>query len=110
MSCIMRNNRHGAFLADMLSSARFEVLPTGSIEDKVLAHVPLETTVTVTASPAKGIEATLALAERRPRHGYSAVPHLAARMVSGRTELSEISERMREAGVRTVFVPGGDQD
>ncbi len=104
------NNRHGAFLADMLNSARYEVLPTGSIEDKVLAHVPLETTVTVTASPAKGIEATLALAERLARHGYSAVPHLAARMVSGRAELSEISDRMREAGVRTVFVPGGDQD
>jgi methylenetetrahydrofolate reductase (NADPH) len=106
----MRNKRHGAFLADMLASARYEVLPTGSIEDKVLAHVPLETTVTVTASPAKGIEATLALAERLARHGYSAVPHLAARMVSGRAELSEISARMTEAGVRTVFVPGGDQD
>jgi methylenetetrahydrofolate reductase (NADPH) len=106
----MRNKRHGAFLADMLASARYEVLPTGSIEDKVLAHVPLETTVTVTASPTKGIEATLALAERLARQGYSAVPHLAARMVSGRAELSEIAARMREAGVRTVFVPGGDQD
>lgn len=106
----MRNKRQVAFLADMLTSARFEVLPAGSIEDKVLAHVPLETTVTVTASPAKGIEATLALTERLARHGYSAVPHVAARMVSGRTELSEIADRMREAGVRTVFVPGGDQD
>lgn len=106
----MRNKRQIPFLADMLSSARFEVLPAGSIEDKVLAHVPLETTVTVTASPAKGIEATLALTERLARQGYSAVPHVAARMVSGRTELSEIADRMREAGVRTVFVPGGDQD
>jgi methylenetetrahydrofolate reductase (NADPH) len=108
----MRNKEqhHGAFLADMLASARYEVLPTGSIEDKVLAHVPVETTVTVTASPAKGIEATLSLAERLARHGYAAVPHLAARMVSGRTELSEICARMQAAGVRTVFVPGGDQD
>jgi methylenetetrahydrofolate reductase (NADPH) len=108
----MRNKQqhHGAFLADMLASARYEVLPTGSIEDKVLAHVPVETTVTVTASPAKGIEATLSLAERLARHGYAAVPHLAARMVSGRTELSEICARMQAAGVRTVFVPGGDQD
>lgn len=106
----MRNKRQVAFLADMLTSARYEVLPTGAIEDKVLAHVPLETTVTVTASPAKGIEATLALTERLARHGYSAVPHVAARMVSGRTELSEIADRMLEAGVRTVFVPGGDQD
>ncbi len=106
----MRNKAHGAFLADMLSSARYEVLPTPSIEDKVLEHVPLDRTVTVTASPTKGIEVTLALTERLARHGYVAVPHLAARMISGRTELSEISARMQEAGVRTVFVPGGDKD
>src|SRR3954449_202731 len=109
MSCCMRNS-HGAFLADMLTSARFEMLPTGSIEDKVREHLPAGRTVTVTASPAKGLEATLALTERLAGTGYTAVPHLAARMVSGRTELEEICTRMREAGVRTVFVPGGDQD
>ncbi len=106
----MRNKRHEAFLADMLTSARFEVLPTGSIEDKILEHLPTDRTVTVTASPAKGIEATLALTERLAQHGYAAVPHLAARMVSGPSELAEISDRMTAAGVRTVFVPGGDQD
>lgn len=106
----MRNKRHQAFLADMVTSARFEVLPTGSVEEKVLEHLPVGRTVTVTASPAKGIEATLALTERLSRQGYAAVPHLAARMISGRDELGEICARMREAGVQTVFVPGGDQD
>ncbi len=106
----MRNKRFGPFLADMLTSARYEVLPTGTIEDKVLEHLSTDRTVTVTASPAKGIEATLALTERLARHGYHAVPHLAARMISGRSELSEICSRLQEAGVRTVFVPGGDQD
>jgi methylenetetrahydrofolate reductase (NADPH) len=110
MSCFMRNKTHGAFLADMLSSARYEVLPTPSIEDKVLEHVPPDRTVTVTASPAKGLTATLDLTERLARRGYTAVPHLAARMVSGRTELAEIVDRMRSVGVRTVFVPGGDAD
>ena len=106
----MRNKSYVAFLADMLSSARYEVLPTPSVKDLVVAHVPLDRTVTVTASPAKGLEATLALTEELAGLGYTAVPHLAARMVSGRTELAEISERMVAAGVRTVFVPGGDQD
>jgi methylenetetrahydrofolate reductase (NADPH) len=106
----MRNKRHGSFLADMLTSARYEVLPTGTIEDKVLEHLPRGFTVTVTASPAKGIEATLALTERLAKAGYRAVPHLAARMVSGKAELSDICARMLEAGVGTVFVPGGDQD
>ena len=106
----LRGRRYDAFLADMLTSARFEVLPTGTIEDKVLEHLPPGRTVTVTASPAKGIEATLALTERLARQGYVAVPHLAARMVSGRGELAEICARLLEAEVSTVFVPGGDQD
>jgi methylenetetrahydrofolate reductase (NADPH) len=106
----MRNKRQANFIADLLGSARYEVLPTGSIEDKVLEHLPTERTLTVTASPAKGLEATLALAERLAARGYPTVPHLAARMISGRTELAEICERMRAAGIRNVFVPGGDQD
>ena len=106
----MRNKNHGALLARLLTSARYEVLPTASIEDKVLEQLPRERTVTVTASPSRGIEATLALTERLARHGYDAVPHLAARMISGRAELSDICARMTAAGVRTVFVPGGDQD
>ena len=106
----MRNKRLGPFLAEMLTTARYEVLPTPSVEDKIHEHLDRDRTLTVTASPAKGIEATLALTERLSREGYQAVPHLAARMISGRTELAEICARMREAGVRTVFVPGGDQD
>ena len=39
MSCLMRNKqRLSPFLADMLSSARYEVLPTATIEEKVLEH------------------------------------------------------------------------
>jgi methylenetetrahydrofolate reductase (NADPH) len=110
MSCILRNNRYGPFLADMLTSARFEVLPAKSVEDKILEHLPPGRSLTVTASPAKGIEETLVLTERLARQGYAAVPHLAARMISGRAELVDICARMQEAGVRTVFVPGGDQD
>jgi methylenetetrahydrofolate reductase (NADPH) len=94
----------------MVTSARFEVLPTRSVEEKIVEHLPLGRQVTVTASPAKGIEETLVLTERLARQGYAAVPHLAARMISGRAELVDICARMREAGVRTVFVPGGDQD
>jgi len=106
----MRNKLQESVLTGLLDGARYEVLPTPSIEDKVLEHVPRGRTLTVTASPAKGIDATVDLAERLAGHGYDAVPHLAARMVSGRTQLAEISARLQAAGVRTVFVPGGDQD
>ena len=106
----MRNKQLEPFLADMLTSARYEVLPTAAVEDKILEHLEPGRTVTVTASPAKGIEATLALTEQLARQGYNAVPHLAARMISGRPELREITARMTQVGVRTVFVPGGDQE
>jgi methylenetetrahydrofolate reductase (NADPH) len=106
----MRNKQQDVFVAELLGNARYEVLPTATVEEKLAAHVPTEVTVTVTASPAKGIEPTLALCERLAGRGYRTVPHLAARMIAGRTQLQEICDRMVAAGVRTVFVPGGDQD
>jgi methylenetetrahydrofolate reductase (NADPH) len=107
---MLRNKSQATLLGRLVASARYEVLPTPSVEEKVLAHVGVDRTLTVTASPAKGLEATLALAERLRTHGYHVVPHLAARMVRDRAELEEICARMRAAGVHTVFVPGGDQN
>ena len=106
----MRNKRTVDTMTRLLRHARYEVLPTASTEDKVLAHVPRDVAVTVTASPGKGLEATLDLAERLAGHGYVVVPHLAARMISGRTELAEIAERLAGKGISRVFVPGGDAD
>jgi methylenetetrahydrofolate reductase (NADPH) len=63
----------------LLTHARYEVLPTPSTEEKVLASVPLDVPVTVTASGAKGLEATLSLAESLAGQGYVAVPHRARR-------------------------------
>jgi methylenetetrahydrofolate reductase (NADPH) len=106
----MRNKQTTATLVRLLENARYEVLPTASTEEKVLEHVPRDRTITVTASPSKGLEATLDLAERLTGHGYPTVPHLAARMVSGRAELAEIAERLRGKGITSVFVPGGDAE
>lgn len=94
----------------LLEHARYEVLPTASTEDKVLEHVPLDRVITVTASPGKGLEATFELAERLTARGYAVVPHVAARMVSGRSELQEICDRLVGNGIRRVFVPGGDAE
>lgn len=97
-------------LVRLLEHARYEVLPTASTEAKVLEHVPRDVTVTVTASPSKGLDATFDLAERLAGHGYTVVPHVAARMVNGRTELAEICDRLIGKQISRIFVPGGDAD
>jgi methylenetetrahydrofolate reductase (NADPH) len=104
----MRDDR--ATLARLLSTVRYEVIPTASVEDRVRAAVPTDVTVTVTASPAKGIEPTLDLTERLTNAGYQVVPHLAARLVAGETHLVRMVERLVHAGVDDVFVPAGDAD
>lgn len=91
-----------------LTAARYEVLPTDRILEQVLEHVPADVTLAVTASPTKGLGATLDLVDQLAEAGYDVVPHLAARMVSGRAELAEIVERLRGRGVSKVFVPAGD--
>ena len=91
--------------------ARYEVLPTASTEDKVLAHVPRDVAVTVTASPGKGLEATLDLAERLAGHGYVVVP--APRRPDGHAAAPSSRrsrDRLTGKGISRVFVPGGDAD
>ena len=105
----MRNRPSVDLLSGLVEAARYEVLPTPTVEGKILEHVPVERTLTVTASPAKGLEATLDLSERLAKQGYTVVPHLAARMVRDRSELAEVCDRLVTAGVRSVFVPAGDK-
>ena len=94
----------------LLRAPRYEVLPTPSAEQAVLEWVPRELTITITASPARGLEPTLALTERLTGHGYRAVPHLSARLVRDPAHLAEIVARLTAAGVDDVFVPAGDAD
>jgi methylenetetrahydrofolate reductase (NADPH) len=107
----MRNVKSGRDVVQAtLRSARYEVLPTAKIEAAVVDSVPRDVTLTVTASPAKGIAATLDLTERLIGHGYPVVPHLAARMISGPAELEAIVTRLKGLGVDDVFCPAGDAD
>ncbi|WP_202865701.1 methylenetetrahydrofolate reductase [Kribbella turkmenica] len=89
---------------------RYEVLPTAGVVDEVCAGLPSGATVTVTASPSKGLDATLQVAERLAELRYDVVPHLAARMIDGPGRLAEITSRLHSAGITKVFVPGGDAD
>lgn len=97
-------------LAEFLRHPGYEVIPLEGTEESVVEHVPKDIALTVTASPGKGMWATLDLAERLAGHGFSVAPHLSARLIRDRTELGEILERLREAGIRDAFVVAGDVD
>ena len=62
----------------------------------------------MTASPAKGIEATVALCEQLQARGFRAVPHLSARMIRDRAHLADLIAWLEGAGVDRAFVVGGD--
>jgi methylenetetrahydrofolate reductase (NADPH) len=95
-------------LRDLLSAPRYEVFPARGTEQAVADVVPAGMTVTVTASPVKGLDPTVELAEKLACRGYRVVPHLAARSVAGQAHLDDIVARLTAAGVDDVFVPGGD--
>jgi methylenetetrahydrofolate reductase (NADPH) len=88
----------------------YEVLPFKGTEDNVLAHVPTTVRLTVTASPPKGIEATIALAEKLAIAGYEVSPHLSAKMIRDKVQLGEFVDRLTAVGIDTVFVVGGDAE
>jgi methylenetetrahydrofolate reductase (NADPH) len=95
-------------LARFLHSARFEVIPTTGAADQVRNALPRSAPVTVTCSTTHGIDRTLDVAEHLSVAGFVVVPHLAARMVSGRNHLEQILERLETANIHEAFVVGGD--
>ena len=98
---------HAAALARVLHAPTFELIPIKRAMDQA-ALLPTGSTVSVTASPAKGIEATIALCAELQLAGFTAVPHLSARMIRDRAHLLELVAWLDSAAVRRIFVVGGD--
>jgi len=96
-----------AALASVLRAPTFELVPLKNALEQA-AFLPAGATVSVTASPAKGIEATVALCEQLQALGFRAVPHLSARMIRDRAHLAELIAWLEGAGVDRAFVVGGD--
>lgn len=90
-----------------LDEARFEVLPLDAVLDET-AHLPENTTVTVTASPTRGLDATVQLCEKLAAQRLRVVPHLAARQVRDATHLRDVLDRLAAVETDEVFVIAGD--
>lgn len=88
---------------------RIEIIPSTGIVEQVQDLVPLTTTLTVTCLPHHGVERTMRAAVELSVLGYTVIPHLAARSLQSRAELTGILRDCDVAGIDEVFVIGGDR-
>jgi methylenetetrahydrofolate reductase (NADPH) len=93
----------------MMFPVRIEIIPSEGIVERVKALVPLTTTLTVTCLPHHGIERTMRTAVQLSVLGYKVIPHLAARSLHSRADLTGILRDCDVAGIGEVFVIGGDR-
>ncbi|CAN5515379.1 methylenetetrahydrofolate reductase [soil metagenome] len=98
-----------AALRAALADPIFELLPLKNLPDQI-PHLPAGARVSVTASPNKGIDATMDWAAKLQADGFRAIPHLSARMIPDRAKLEALLGRARDAGLTHGFVVGGDAD
>ncbi len=94
-------------LAGLLRNPRIEVFPRSSVSEQ-LRQLPSGTTVPVTSSPRRDIDATLDLSEKLASLGMRPVPHISARLVTDEAHLNVILERLVALDDRDIFVVGGD--
>ena len=94
-------------VARLLRAPTFELIPLKNSMAQA-ETLPPGATVSVTASPAKGIEATITLCERLQAAGFRSVPHLSARMIRDRAHLVDLLAWLEGVGADRAFVVGGD--
>lgn len=93
----------------LFDNATFELIPMKNTLDKA-ADLPEGATVSVTASPDRGMEPTVALSLQLVRRGFHVIPHLSARAIKTKTEAAGIIGRLGDSHIDQIFVVGGDAD
>jgi len=91
----------------LLDQSIFELIPMKRALEKAGA-LPEGATVSVTASPDKGMSATIELSIELARRGFRVIPHLSARGTKTRADLEDTVRRLEQARINQVFVVGGD--
>jgi len=99
--------RQVAAIRRALKSPKYELIPLKNVLDQ-LAFLPPGSAVAVTASPSKGMAATIDLSVELKQRGFEVIPHLSARLTTDRGELVGILGRLDDAGIDKALVVGGD--
>ncbi|MBS3759937.1 methylenetetrahydrofolate reductase [Halodesulfurarchaeum sp.] len=97
--------RDGA--SELLADPHFELLPFDGLYDEA-DQLPTGSTVALTASPDKGVDETVERSLTLAEKGFEVSTHVAARAVRSQDHLAEITEKLKQAGIEDIFVPGGD--
>jgi methylenetetrahydrofolate reductase (NADPH) len=92
---------------ELASKTRFELVPMSGVESSIDALAPASL-VSVTCSPAKGVQATLDLTARLLDLGHDAVPHVSARLFEGPHQVRALTEWIDGHGRAELFVIAGD--
>jgi methylenetetrahydrofolate reductase (NADPH) len=95
-------------IVQLLTRARFEVLPIEGIQRELRSKLPADTTVHVVCPAALGADVSVRFATEIANAGFDAIPHVAARTVRDRSHLRSLCDRMSDAGIMQAFFPGGD--
>jgi methylenetetrahydrofolate reductase (NADPH) len=93
----------------LLDDMTYELIPLKNVHEQG-EFLPQSSTISITCSPAKDIEATLELCENFLTKGHTTIPHFAARMVESEEHVTRIVKRIEALGIETVFIIGGDAD
>jgi methylenetetrahydrofolate reductase (NADPH) len=93
--------------AGWIGNAIFELIPMKNTLERARS-LPAGATVSVTASPDKGMSATIDLALELARWGLNVIPHISARATKTKLELAGIVDELHRANITHVFVVGGD--
>lgn len=107
-STVLTSEQRAAISA-LVVNPKYELIPLKKVRETAEA-LPAGARVTVTASPAHGLETTLDVSEWLAARGHEVTPHLSARMVRDRAHLTDLLARIRTIGIRKVFIVGGDAE
>lgn len=87
----------------------FELIPLKNLETQ-MTFLPPATTISVTCSPAKGLQATQDLTVRLAGLGHHPIPHISARLVTGSDHVRELAAWFRTHDLHEMFLIGGDAE
>ncbi|MEM7113698.1 MAG: 5,10-methylenetetrahydrofolate reductase [Chloroflexota bacterium] len=115
MALFTKNNKAAVnspamqYRRQLVETMTFELIPLKSVERGIEA-LPPNSKVSVTASPVKGLDATMALTNRIRDAGHRPVPHIAARLVEGPEHVAALAKWLRTEGYDTLFCVAGDAE